>query len=161
MLFHNGNKFACVPIGHSMIVKEHYLNAKMVLQKLRYNEHNWAICVDFKMINFLLGQRVGYTKHPCFLCYWDSRATDQHSVKKDWPAREDLAVGDKNIINEPLINRDHIILPPHHIKLGLMKQFVKLLTKMVIVSNISPKPFQVSAWKNFKQIFLMDPKFAN
>ena len=38
VLFHNGNKFACVPIGHSMIVKEHYLNAKMVLQKLRYNE---------------------------------------------------------------------------------------------------------------------------
>ena len=53
MLLHNGNKFACVPIGHSVIVKEHYLNMKMVLQKLRYSEHNWAICVDFKMANFL------------------------------------------------------------------------------------------------------------
>ena len=54
MLLHNGNKFACVSIGHSVIVK-HYLNVKMVLKKLRYNEHNWAICVDFKMVNFLLG----------------------------------------------------------------------------------------------------------
>ena len=53
VLLHNGNKFACVPIGHSVIVKEHYLNMKMVLQKLRYSEHNWAICVDFKMANFL------------------------------------------------------------------------------------------------------------
>ena len=53
---HNGNKFACVPI---VIVKEHYMNVKMVLQKLRYSEHNWAICVDFKMVNFLLGQQGG------------------------------------------------------------------------------------------------------
>ena len=59
MLLHNGNKFACVPIGHPVIVKEHYLNVKMVLQKLRYSEHNWAICVNLKMINFLLGQQGG------------------------------------------------------------------------------------------------------
>ena len=34
-----------------------------------------------------------------------------------WPAREDLLVGDKNFINEPLVNRDRIILPPLYIKL--------------------------------------------
>ena len=54
VLLHNGNKFACVPIGHFVIVKEHYLNVKMILQKLRYSEHNWAICVNFKIVNFLL-----------------------------------------------------------------------------------------------------------
>ena len=66
VLLHNGNKFAYVPFGHSVIGKEHYLNVKMVLQKLRYSEHNWAICVDFRVVNFLLGQQGGYTKHPCF-----------------------------------------------------------------------------------------------
>ena len=114
VLLHNGNKFACVPIGHPVIVKEHYLNVKMVLQKLRYSQHNWAIGVDFKMVTFLLEQQGGYNKHSCFLCYWDTRATDQHWVKKDWPAREDLAVDDKIIINEPPVNRDHIILPLLH-----------------------------------------------
>ena len=59
MLLHNGSKFACVPIGHSVIVKERYLNVKMILQKLRYSEHNWAICLDFKMVNFLLEQQGG------------------------------------------------------------------------------------------------------
>ena len=127
VLLCNDNQFACVPIEHFVIVKEHYLNVKMVLQKLRCSKHNWAICVDFKMVNFLLGQQGGYTKHPCFFCYWDSCATDQQWVKKDWPAREDLAVGDRNIINEPLVNRDYIILTPLHIKLGLLKQFVKTL----------------------------------
>ena len=41
VLLRNGNKFACVLIGHSVIVKERYLNVKMVLQKLRYSKHNW------------------------------------------------------------------------------------------------------------------------
>ena len=59
MLLHNSNKFACFPIGYCVIVKEHYLNVKMVLQKLRYSEHNWAICVDFKMVNFLLEPQGG------------------------------------------------------------------------------------------------------
>ena len=54
MVLHNCNKFACFPIGYSVIVKGHYLNVKMVLQKLRYSEHNWAICVDFKMVNFFV-----------------------------------------------------------------------------------------------------------
>ena len=54
VLLHNGNKFACVPIGHSVIVKEHYLNVKMVLQKLRYSEHNCAICVRLQNGQFFV-----------------------------------------------------------------------------------------------------------
>ena len=38
-------------------------------------------------------------------------------------------MGDKNIINEPLVPRDRIILPPLNIKLGLIKQLVKALDK--------------------------------
>ena len=85
VLLHKGIKFACVPIGHSVVVKEHYLNVKMVLNKLGYSEHNWAICVDFRMVNVLLRQQGGYTKYACFLCYWDSQASTQLWVKKDWP----------------------------------------------------------------------------
>ena len=40
VLLHSCNEFACVPIKHYVIVKEHYLNVSMVLQKLRYNEHS-------------------------------------------------------------------------------------------------------------------------
>ena len=53
VLLHNGNKYARVPVGHSVVVKEQYLNVKMVLEKLRYREDNWPICVDFKMVNML------------------------------------------------------------------------------------------------------------
>ena len=59
MLLHNGNKSACVSLGYFVIVKEYYLRVKTVLHKLRYCEHIWAIYVDFKMVNFLLGQQRG------------------------------------------------------------------------------------------------------
>ncbi|KAI6651281.1 hypothetical protein LOD99_5429 [Oopsacas minuta] len=47
----------------------------------------------------------------------------------NWPARTNLNVGDKNIIHEPLVDPLKILLPPLHIKLGLMKQFVTALDK--------------------------------
>jgi hypothetical protein len=40
-----------------------------------------------------------------------------------------MVVGGQNVINEPLVARDRVILPPLHVKLGLMKQFVKALNK--------------------------------
>ena len=58
---------------------------------------------------------------------WDSRARDRHWVQKDWPVRETLEAGMPNITHDPIVNRDRIIFPPLHIKLGLMKQFVKAL----------------------------------
>lgn len=129
VLLHNGNDFAPIPIGHSTEMKEEYTSIKLVLIKLSYDEHRWVICVDLKMVNFLLGQQSGYTKYPCFLCFWDSRDDKQHWKKKNWKKRSALTVGSPNIENEPLVPREKIIFPPLHIKLGLMKQFVKALNK--------------------------------
>ncbi|XP_073532722.1 uncharacterized protein [Phyllobates terribilis] len=127
VLLNNGNQCASLPVAHSTKLVEQYKNVKMVLEKLCYHEHSWLICVDLKMVNFLLGQQSGYTKYPCFICMWDSRAKHQHWEKVDWPPRDTLTVGASNIVNEPLVDWEKIILPPLHIKLGLMKQFVKAL----------------------------------
>ena len=78
---------------------------------------------------FLLGQQGGYTKYPCFLCLWDSRAREKHWSTKTWPVREELKVGEANVVEEALVCREKIIFPPLHIKLGLIKQFVKALNK--------------------------------
>ena len=47
---------------------------------------------------------------------------------KCWPRRNDLKVGKENIIRE-LVEKEKIMLLPLHIKLGLMKQSVKVLDK--------------------------------
>ena len=76
------------------------------------------------MVNILLGQQSGYTKYPYFLCYCDSRDKANHWTKKNCPVRDRLNVGEKNVIAEQLNS-----VPPLHIKLGLIKQFVKALDK--------------------------------
>ena len=85
VLLHNTNTYAAIPIGHSTTLKEKHDSIKQVMEKINYSNHNWVICVDLKMVNFLLGQQSGFTKFPCFLCLWDSRARDQHWERKDWP----------------------------------------------------------------------------
>ena len=100
---------------------------KILHELIRYNNHNWDVCGDFKMIAFLLGLQGGYTKHSCFFCLWDSRADEQHYVVKSWPPREDLTSSFHNVLNLPLIERSKILLPPLHIKIAQAKQFVKSL----------------------------------
>jgi hypothetical protein len=129
VLLHNRNLFASIPIGHSVHLKESYDTMKKVLQMIKYNEHSWIICGDLKVLSTLLGMQGGYTKFPCFLCLWDSRSKSEHWVRKEWPERNEFPVGQKNVINEPLVDPQKILLPPLHIKLGLMKQFVKALDK--------------------------------
>lgn len=50
-------------------------------------------------------------------------------LEKSVSLRENMVVGGKNDINDPLVGRGTIILPPLHIKLSLMKQFLKALDK--------------------------------
>ena len=123
------NVFGSIPIGHSTALKEKYDAIKSVLQHIKYNDRQWVVCLDLQIANFLLGQQSGYSKYPCFLCYWDSRNKANHLTKKDWLVRDRLNVGEKNVIAEQLVPRGKMVLPPFHIKLGLMKQFVKPLDK--------------------------------
>lgn len=76
VLLHNGNKYASVPVGHSVYLKECYENLELILTKLNYCDHEWTICGDLKVISMLLGQQGGYTKYPCFLCEWDEPQAD-------------------------------------------------------------------------------------
>ena len=47
--------------------------------------------------------------------------------KKIWPIHRSLKAGDPNVSKNPLIESKKVLLPPLHIKLGLMKRFVKAL----------------------------------
>ena len=111
---------------HSVHMKE-YENVKTLLGMIKYTSHNWELCEDFKMLAFLLGQQGGYTKYSCFLCLWNSRAGEQHYSRKLWPLRIELTPGAHNAIRQPLVQKEKILLPTLHIKLGLAKQFIKAL----------------------------------
>ena len=78
VLLHNSNVLASIPLAHSTKLSESFETLKLVLEKIKYHEYEWQICGDLKVIGLLLGQQRGYIKYPCFLCKWDSRATDKH-----------------------------------------------------------------------------------
>lgn len=128
VLLHNGNLMSSVPVGYASLTKESYGVLQHVLTKIKYQDHKWKICGDFKIIAMILGMQGGYTKYCCFLCEWDSRARKEHFVRTVWPTRK-LTVGEKNVTNESLVAPKDVILPPLHIKLGLMKQFVKAMDR--------------------------------
>ncbi|GBM23691.1 hypothetical protein AVEN_257609-1, partial [Araneus ventricosus] len=90
-------------------------------------KHSWHICADLKVIAALVELQAGYTKFCCFLCLWNSRDKKNHYIKKVWPKRQFLIPGVKNVEDEPLVASEKIILPPLHIKLGFMKNFVKAM----------------------------------
>lgn len=127
VLLHNGNKFPSLPLAHSVMLKENYESVKMVLQVLKYEQYAWPVIGDFKMVGFLVGMQGGYTKYPCYLCLWDSRADALHYQQHSWPQRSEFQIGQHNVKNKPIVEPDRILMPPLHIKLGLMKQFVKAL----------------------------------
>jgi len=110
-------------------MQEKYENMQVLLKKIGYELHIWQICGDLKIISMLLGQQFGFTKYPCYLCLWDSRARHQHYKVRDWPTRTSLTPGSLNVIHESLVDPSKILIPPLHIKLGLMKQFIKALDK--------------------------------
>lgn len=129
VLLHNGNEKPSVPIAHAVDLKEKYENIKLLLDLIKYQNFKWKVCTDLKVIAILVGLQAGYTKYNCFLCMWDSRAKDQHYKKRIWPKRNTFVPGKANIDNIPLVDQKNVILPPLHIKLGLMKNFVKSMDK--------------------------------
>ena len=125
VLLHIGNTVASVPVTHSVKLKKCYLDMKHLLKVLRYDLHQWKLCGDLKMIAVLLGLQGRCTKFLCFLCLWDSRADGQHNLQRDWPVRETFTPGVCKARADLLVNPRNILLPPLHIKLGPMKNFVK------------------------------------
>ena len=50
---------------------------------------------------------------------------ENHYKRVDWPSRNEHVFGKYNVKHPPLIDPQKVLLPPLHIKLGLMKNFVK------------------------------------
>lgn len=126
---HKGNTKSSIPIGYGKHIKETYESIKQLLYIIRYDQHQWKVCSDLKLVAILSGLQGGNTKFPCFLCLWDSRDRQNHYTRSDWPKRDEHTQGEYKIKNDPLIPQEKIILPQLHIKLGLFTNIVKTFSK--------------------------------
>ena len=128
-VLHIGNTKPSISIAHSAQLKEFYDSIEYLLNAIRYSDYQWSLCGDLKVIGILMGLQGDFTKHCCFLCLWDSRATAHHYETKEWPTRNSYAPEVKNIPHTPLVNPEKVLMRPLHIKLGLMKNFVKAMAE--------------------------------
>ena len=129
VLLHNGNRFPSVPLAHAAKMSESYESMNILLEKIKHDEFQRKLCGVLKVVAMLLEMQIGYTKYCCFLCGWDSRDKKNYYVNKLWPKRTSLTPGEKNVLSPPLVLPEKIYLSPLHIKLGLMKNFVKGMDK--------------------------------
>lgn len=130
VLLHITNEKPIIPIGYSTDTKETYERMKDILEKIEYNKYNWRICCDLKVVAILCGLQAGWTKRPCFLCDWDSRYEKGKQYEcNDWKPREESVHKEANVINPPLVPRENILLPPLHVKLGIVMSFLKEIVK--------------------------------
>lgn len=127
VLLHNGNAYPSVPIVYGTDLKENYDNMKKILMLINYDIHRWVICCDLKIVAILMGLKKGYAKHQCFLCLWEGRRSDLHYTEHQWQHRQSHQIGTDSVENMPLVPSSKIILPPLHIKLGLIRNFVRAL----------------------------------
>ncbi len=85
VLLHNGNIKPSIPLGFATHMKETYDNIKQFLRCINYDQHQWQLCSDLKVIAVVIDLQGWYTKYYCFLCEWDSHARNSQYVKRDWP----------------------------------------------------------------------------
>lgn len=125
VLLHKTNEKPSVPIAYSTETKETYEKLELILKSVNYNDHNWRICCDLKVVAILCGLQSGYTTHMCFLCNWNSRYKGNQYKNRSWKKRLHPKVGQMNVVREALVPPEKIMLPLLHIKLGVVKSFIK------------------------------------
>lgn len=116
-----------IPVAYGIGIKGTYESMQLILNSVKYNEHGWRICADLKVVALLTGLKGGWPTHACFLCTWYTRFKGNQYEKRDWELRDSRVVNEQSIIHNALVPTDKILLPPLHIKLGVMKNFVKSL----------------------------------
>ena len=124
------------------------------------HQQRQILCVDLKMVKFLLGLQGSHTKFLCFLCLLDSKARTEHWTKKNWPVRSELIPGSLNVLAPLLVERSKLCFLIH-IKLGIMKQFVKALEKDGDCFKYICMKFSGPTIEKVNLEFLMDPRIES
>ena len=103
---------------------------KMLLTKIKYDEHKWMVCGDLKVLSIMLGQ-LGVIPNTLAFCVYGTVELKISTGLVSNCQREMSLQLEKRIFSMKVwyLLTKYILLPPLHVKLGLMKQYVKSLDK--------------------------------
>lgn len=144
VLLHISNKIPAIPVAYSTELKESWNSLNEMMKAIKYSENLWKICGDMKVINIMQGLKPGYPSYFCYLCCWNTRAKVDHYTHK-WPQRTGRKNKKLGLIKKPIVkNTDDILLPPLHLKLGIVQKFIATVVAsndkvFDIIKSIFPK----------------------
>lgn len=84
VLIHKQKQFPAVPIAYSQEIDESYKSMERIFEKIQYNEHQWDVRSDLKVVALVTGMQTGNTKFSCCLCEFDTRSTEEHYIRRVW-----------------------------------------------------------------------------
>jgi len=105
----------------------------------------------------VMGEEKGYIKFCCFTCKWDRHAKSVHSTKINWPLHKLRTLATKSIAHQPLVDMCEVSLPPLHIKLCLMKNFVKALDRNGLAFSVLGEKFPRLNTEKIRLAVFTDP----
>lgn len=134
VLLHVRNKVPSIPLAYSTETKETYAVLGRIMRDINYENHQWKICCDLKVVTMLCGLQSGRTKHMCFLCKWVSTwkkgegAELKYKEKRAALRNRTDRIEQFNLIARAIVtDTNQILFPLLHIKLGIVKSFIKTI----------------------------------
>lgn len=128
VLLHNDNRYMPIPVAYSRTMKETHRSIKIIFKKIKYMDHKWDVSGDLKVVALIEGLQLGRTRNACFICTWICTAKIDH-YHAIWEKRGAYKKGVMNVVRRRLVPPDKVLLPPLHIKLGLITSYIKQLVK--------------------------------
>lgn len=129
VLLHIKNVHPSVPIAYARKIEESYESMDTILNLIQYKTHNWLICCDLKVVGLLIGLKRGYPTNQCFICQWEGRDNASNYAGLRCAPRLSYQIGKQSIDHLPIINPQNVILPPLHLKLGLVRNFTMAIDR--------------------------------
>ena len=107
------------------------MTALLKLKVISNSKHTWNVCGDIKVVAFLLGMQMGYTKYMYFLYLWDVSRDNKTQYKvKEWPPRSEFVVGKHNVqhcacLRQTYLGRGNQISRPIRTVMGDLYWFLR------------------------------------
>lgn len=123
MLLHKSNKWPAIPLYYATDEKEDRVTLEKLLDIIKYKEHNWKLCCDLKVVKIIAVMKVGNPNHGCFKCDWNRNDKDKDQYTDKWTGTN------PDIKTDIKINMNIVLIPPLHLKLGIVQKFLNLVLK--------------------------------
>lgn len=116
VLLHKSNKRPSIPLFFGTDKKEDYDSFENLFKFIKYDEHKWKICCDLKVVNIVCGLKSGFPNFMCYKCNWNTRDDRGWGVPQIKGPNPDIKQEEK------LVDAKDVLIPPLHIKLGLVQK---------------------------------------